>query len=149
MIRKVLVASVLAMAAVPAFAADCSVTVTGTDQMTWDVKNIDVSKSCKEFTVNLKHAGTMPKQVMGHNWVLTKAGDFQPVSAEGMAQGLDKNYVNDADARVLAHTKVIGGGESDSVTFDVAKLAAGEEYAFFCSFPGHFSIMRGTLKLVD
>ncbi|TBV06042.1 azurin [Stutzerimonas kirkiae] len=149
MIRKVLVASVLAMAAAPVFAADCSVTVTGTDQMTWDVKNIDVSKSCKEFTVNLKHSGSMPKQVMGHNWVLTKAGDFQPVSSEGMAQGLDKNYVNDADARVLAHSKVIGGGESDSITFDVSKLAAGEEYTYFCSFPGHFSIMRGTLKLVD
>ncbi|TBU98682.1 azurin [Stutzerimonas kirkiae] len=149
MIRKVLVASVLAMAAAPVFAADCSVTVTGTDQMTWDVKNIDVSKSCKEFTVNLKHSGSMPKQVMGHNWVLAKAGDFQPVSSEGMAQGLDKNYVNDADARVLAHSKVIGGGESDSITFDVSKLAAGEEYTYFCSFPGHFSIMRGTLKLVD
>ena len=46
-----------------------------------------------------------------------------------------------------AHTKIIGGGESDSVTFPVAKLAAADSYTFFCSFPGHSSIMKGTLKL--
>ena len=46
-------------------------------------------------------------------------------------------------------TKVIGGGESDSVTFDVSKLAAGQDYTYFCSFPGHFAMMKGTLKLVD
>ncbi|MNR67194.1 Azurin [compost metagenome] len=53
------------------------------------------------------------------------------------------------DARVIAHTKVIGGGQSDSVTFDVSKLAAGTDYTYFCSFPGHFALMKGTLKLVD
>ncbi|MNF19483.1 Azurin [compost metagenome] len=53
------------------------------------------------------------------------------------------------DARVIAHTKVIGGGEKDSVTFDVSKLAAGTAYTYFCSFPGHFAMMKGSLKLVD
>ena len=45
--------------------------------------------------------------------------------------------------------EMIGGGESTSVTFDVSKLAAGEDYSFFCSFPGHYSLMKGSLTLVD
>ncbi|MCY1552809.1 Azurin [compost metagenome] len=66
-----------------------------------------------------------------------------------MTAGLDKDYLKADDARIIAHTKMIGGGESDSVTFEVSKLAAGESYEFFCSFPGHVSMMKGTLALVD
>jgi azurin len=51
------------------------------------------------------------------------------------------------DARVIAHTKVIGGGETDSVTFSTAALKAGEAYSYFCSFPGHSALMKGTLTL--
>ena len=51
------------------------------------------------------------------------------------------------DARVIAATKLLGGGESDSVTFDVAKLKAGEAFSFFCTFPGHSALMKGTLQL--
>ncbi len=66
-----------------------------------------------------------------------------------MAAGIDKNYVKDGDERILAHTKIIGAGEKDSVTFDVAKLQAGTDYAFFCSFPGHISMMKGAVTLVN
>ena len=81
---------------------------------------------------------------MGHNWVLTKTADMQGAVNDGMAAGLPSDYVKKDDARVIAHTKVIGGGESDSVTFDVSKLAAGQDYTYFCSFPGHFAMMKGT-----
>ncbi|MNE91048.1 Azurin [compost metagenome] len=50
---------------------------------------------------------------------------------------------------MIAHTKVVGGGESDSVEIDVAKLKAGEQYMFYCSFPGHASVMKGTLELLQ
>ena len=149
MIRKLVVASVLALASAPLLAAECSVDVEATDQMTFNTKEINVSKSCKSFTVNLKHVGKLPKNVMGHNWVLTKTADAQPVATEGMAAGVDKDYLKADDARIIAHTKLIGGGESTSVSFDVSKLAAGESYEFFCSFPGHVAMMKGNLALVD
>lgn len=149
MIRKLVVASVLALASAPLLAAECSVDVEATDQMTFNTKEIKVSKSCKSFTVNLKHVGKLPKNVMGHNWVLTKTADAQPVATEGMAAGVDKDYLKAGDARIIAHTKLIGGGESTSVSFDVSKLAAGESYEFFCSFPGHVAMMKGNLALVD
>ena len=69
-------------------------------------------------------------------------------AADGVAAGLPQNYVKAGDARVVAHTKIIGGGESDSVSFAPAKLATDGSYTFFCSFPGHSALMKGTLKLV-
>ncbi|MDU9413560.1 azurin [Pseudomonas sp. zfem005] len=149
MIRKLVVASVLALASAPLLAAECSVDVEGTDQMTFNTKEIKVSKSCKTFTVNLKHVGKLPKNVMGHNWVLSKTADAQAIATEGMTAGVDKDYLKADDARIIAHTKLIGGGETATTTIDVAKLAAGESYEFFCSFPGHVSMMKGTLALVD
>lgn len=149
MIRKLALATVLTVLAVPAFAEDCAVTIEGTDLMTYNLSQIDVKKSCEKFTVTLKHVGTLPKESMGHNWVLTKTEDYQAVAQEGTALGLEKNYVDEADVRVLAHTKVIGGGEETSVTFDLSTLKDGQDYSYFCSFPGHYALMHGTLKLVD
>jgi len=133
--------------AAPAMAADCAVTVEGNDQMQFNVKNIEVPKSCKSYTVTLKHVGKMPKSSMGHNLVLTTAADATATAADGMKAGAAADYVKAGDTRVIAHTKVIGGGESTNVVIDVAKLKAGTDYTYFCSFPGHSFIMKGSLKL--
>lgn len=145
MFRKLAAVSLLGLFSAPLLAAECSVDIQGNDQMQFSTNAISVDKSCKTFTVNLSHPGSLPKNVMGHNWVLTTAADMQGVVTDGMAAGLDKNYVKDGDTRVIAHTKIIGSGEKDSVTFDVSKLKADEKYSFFCSFPGHISMMKGTV----
>ena len=133
--------------AAPAMAADCAVTVEGNDQMQFNVKNIEVPKSCKSYTVTLKHVGKMPKSSMGHNMVLTTTADATATAADGMKAGAAADYVKAGDTRVIAHTKVIGGGETTSMTIDVAKLKAGTDYTYFCAFPGHSFIMKGALKL--
>ena len=130
-----------------ASAATCDLEIEGNDAMQFNKTSMDVPQSCKQFTVKLKHVGKLPKAAMGHNWVLTKAADLQGVAADGIGAGLDKNYLKPGDARVIAHTAIVGGGESDSVAFDASKLKADESYAFFCSFPGHSGLMKGTLKL--
>jgi azurin len=48
---------------------------------------------------------------------------------------------------VIAATKVIGGGESTTITIDMAKLAPGGDYTFFCSYPGHSPMMRGRFQV--
>lgn len=146
MIRNLFAATALLLASSSAFAA-CSIDIDGNDAMQFDKKSIEVPKSCKEFTVNLSHSGKLAKNVMGHNWVLTKTSDMQGAATEGMSAGLDKDYVKADDSRVIAHTKVIGAGETTSVTFAVDKLAADGDYSFFCSFPGHWALMKGSLKV--
>lgn len=147
MFAKLAATALLCTASLPVLAAQCDVTIEGNDAMQFNLKEIVVDKSCKEFTVNLKHTGKLKAAQMGHNWVLTKTADLDAVAKEGMAAGAANHYVKADDARVLAHTPIVGGGESTSVTFDVSKLAAGENYSYFCSFPGHWAIMKGVLKL--
>lgn len=149
MLRNAALIALLGLASTPLLAAECSVDVESTDQMTFNTQAISVSKSCKTFTVNLKHTGSLPKTAMGHNWVLSKTADMPGVATDGISAGPDASYLKAGDERVIAYTDLIGGGESTSVTFDVSKLAAGEDYSFFCSFPGHYSLMKGSLALVD
>lgn len=150
MIAKKILLALAAFAVVgPVMAADCSTEIEGNDAMQFNKKVIEVSKSCKEFTVKLKHAGKMPKAAMGHNWVLSKTADVNAIGTDGIPAGVAADYIKAGDARVIAHTKVIGGGETDSVTFPISALKDGEAYAFFCSFPGHWSVMKGELKLVN
>lgn len=127
-------------------AEDCTTEIHGTDQMTFDKSEIIVPASCKTFTVTLKHPGEMPKEVMGHNWILSKTDDMQAILDEGSAAGVENGYLKTADTRVIAHTRLLGGGEQDSVTFDTAKLKADADYQFFCSFPAHAVLMKGRLK---
>ncbi|MBQ0132743.1 MAG: azurin [Comamonas sp.] len=148
--KKTLMALALLAAggiAAPAMAANCAVTVEGNDQMQFNVKTIEVPKACKTYTVTLKHVGKMPKSAMGHNLVLTTTADATAAAADGMKAGAAADYVKAGDTRVLAYTKVIGGGESTDVAIDVSKLKAGTDYTYFCSFPGHSFIMKGSLKL--
>ena len=133
-------------AAAPA-AGNCATTVEANDAMQFNTKEIQVSKACKEFTITLKHTGTQPKASMGHNIVIGRAEDMDGIFKDGVGAA-DTDYVKPGDARVVAHTKLIGGGEEASLTLDPAKLADGE-YKFACTFPGHGALMNGKVTLVD
>jgi azurin len=138
----------LAALAHPGFAhADpCQLEISGNDQMQYDKQTLTVPASCKEVTVTLHHAGKLPREAMGHNWVLVNGPDVDAVANAGMGAGLANDYVASADKRVLAHTKVIGGGQTTSVTFETSGLKAGGDYRYLCTFPGHHALMHGTFK---
>lgn len=128
-------------------AAECKLEITASDKMKFNTAALSVPSACKEVTLTLKNEGKLPKNIMGHNWVLSAAADAKEVATAGASAGLDKEYVPQGDKRVLASTKVVGPGESTSVTFDVSKLKAGEKYAYFCSFPGHSMVMKGIFTI--
>lgn len=130
-------------AAAPA-AGECSFDLEGNDAMQYNVKNIDVPKSCTEFTINLKHTGKMPVAAMGHNVVVASAADMNGVAADGAT--VQPDHVKAGDTRVIAHSGMVGGGETTSVKFEVSKIAAGG-FNFFCTFPGHSALMNGTLTV--
>ena len=138
----------LVLAAPGAFAADklCKVDIGSTDQMTFDKKEIAVAADCTEVEVTLKHVGKMPVAAMGHNWVLSNTADAQPVANDGLSAGVANDHIKKGDTRVIAHTKLIGGGQTTSVKFKTTALKKGEAYTFFCSFPGHVALMKGTFK---
>jgi azurin len=129
-----------------AHADPCQLEINGTDQLQYDKQTLTVPASCKEVTLTLHHTGKLPREAMGHNWVLVNAADFNAVASAGMGAGLANDYVTPGDKRVLAHTKTIGGGQTTSVTFQTSILKPGGDYRYLCTFPGHNALMRGTLK---
>uniref|UniRef100_UPI0025902DF2 plastocyanin/azurin family copper-binding protein n=1 Tax=uncultured Pseudomonas sp. TaxID=114707 RepID=UPI0025902DF2 len=75
---------------------------------------------------------------------ISKTADMPGIATEGMSQGLEKDYIKADNAAIIAHTKMIGAPEKETeVTFDASKLAADGDYSFFCTFPGHISMMKG------
>jgi len=142
MIKKILGATVvLSLMSPVAFAGECDISIEATANMAFSTKEIIINKTCKEVNLTLKNAGNMPKAAMGHNLVITKKADMQAVLTEGNAAGLSKNFVKDNDDRVIAHTAVLGGGESATIKFKTDKLNTRDAFAFFCSFPGHSAVM--------
>jgi azurin len=130
-----------------AVVADCATEVEGTDAMQFNVGSITIPASCTDFKITLKHTGQQPVTVMGHNIVVAAAADMQGIETDGIAAGAANDYVKPGDTRVIAHTRLVGGGQSDSVSFPVSKLRSGGPFEFFCSFPGHAAIMKGTISV--
>jgi len=128
-----------------AFAA-CEFNIEVGDGLEYSIKEMVAESSCGEVTVNLTHTGQLPAIAMGHNWVLGKTEEYQAIANEGMMLGEENSYLKPDDPRVIAYSKIVGGGESTSVTFSVSGMAPGD-YTFFCSFPGHWSTMNGVFRL--
>jgi azurin len=123
----------------------CKLEIGGNDMMQFDKKELKVAADCTEVEVVLKHTGKLPATSMGHNWVLSRTADASAVSTAGMTAGPKSEYVVPNDKRVIAKTRLIGGGQTTSVRFPASKLKKGEAYTFQCTFPGHSALMKGKL----
>lgn len=143
--KLILSAAALCMFSTASMAKTCEISVEATDQMQYNAKEITVEKGCTEVKITLKHTGKLPKSAMGHNLVISTDKDMPAVATDSMKAGLVKEYVVQGDARVIAATKLAGGGETVSTSFKTSALKTGETYMFFCTFPGHSGIMKGTV----
>jgi azurin len=130
-------------------AADCTLDVEANDMVEFSARSLKVDPACTEVAVTLHHVGSMQAQVLGHDWVLSRSADVAALVAAGSAAGAEHGFLPAGDARIIAATRVIGGGESTSVRFSTAALVPGGDYSFFCSFPGHMALMRGRFLFGD
>ena len=126
-------------------APNCTVKLGGNDAMQFDLKTVTVSAACPTISIVLTHTGKLPVNAMGHNVVVSATRDLAAIAAAGITAGAAAAYVPKADARVIAATPLIGGGAATQVKFEGKRLTAGGDYSFFCSFPGHSTIMKGKL----
>ena len=110
-----------------------------TDQMRFDKNEIRV-KAGEKVTLTLRHTGKQPVEVMGHNFVLLTQGTDIPTFAGEAASARDNDYIPEDTEAVIVHTKLLGGGQEDTITFDAPEPGT---YDFICSFPGHYSLMQG------
>lgn len=114
------------------------VIINSNDQMLFDRSVIKV-KSGESVTLTLNHTGKIAKEFMGHNFVLLKVTTDVDDFAQRAMVSKDSEYIPDGD-ETYAYTRMIGGGESDTIKFDAPEAGT---YVFLCTFPGHYQVMRG------
>ncbi|MBN09346.1 MAG: azurin [Flavobacteriaceae bacterium] len=108
------------------------------DLMKFD-QNILIVKTGQKIALTLNHSGRLNKSLMGHNFVLLKKDVDITDFAERAIKATENEYIPEGD-ETIAYTKLIGGGESDTITFDAPEKGV---YTYICSFPGHYLMMRG------
>lgn len=117
-----------------------SITLNSDDNMKFDQSTINVFEG-QTVTLTLVHTGTMSADVMGHNFVLLTKGSSGADFAMAAITAKDTDYIpEDLENQVIAHTGVLGGGESETITFEAPAKGI---YDFLCSFPGHYAMMKG------
>ena len=109
------------------------------DKMRFDLTAFD-AKPGQKIAVTITNVGTTPKFSMGHNFVILN----RTVNEQNVQRFLDAasteashDYVPPNSTDVIAHSKLLGPGESETVTF-TAPFVTGD-YLYLCSFPGHYS----------
>ncbi|TAE54284.1 MAG: dehydrogenase, partial [Bacteroidetes bacterium] len=86
---------------------------------------------------------------MQHNLLILQAGSLEKVGAEAdklalATNGAEKNYVPEM-AEVLAATPLVDPNTSYTLIFTAPDKPG--DYPFACTFPGHWRMMNGILKV--
>jgi azurin len=143
---KKLILILTAVVTAPFALAQDKVELTGNDQMQYNTKAFEVTTGQK-VTLSLKHIGQLPAIAMGHNIVILKPGTQLPAFAAKCAPAKDHGYIpqdEESKALIVAFTKMLGGGETDEITFTAPAPGA---YPYICTFPGHFALMQGVMTV--
>ena len=137
--------------AAPASAATgevAQITIGALDLMQFTQREFEVQAG-QTVELTLEHRGQLPVQAMGHNVVILPAGeDYMAFSSRVISEGgsIDNEYLPESmRADVIAYTRMIGGGESDTITFTAPDTPG--EYPFLCTFPAHANLMNGVMTV--
>jgi azurin/glucose/arabinose dehydrogenase len=86
---------------------------------------------------------------MLHNLVITKPETADNVGLLATKMGLNGERLNyiPKSSDVLFHTRILHPKESDAIYF-IAPANPGD-YTYICTFPGHYMVMRGVLKVTQ
>lgn len=143
--KKTLAFLLFVSLSVAAFAAQAkTVTIVGKNNLTFSVETITVSPG-EKVTVKLVNNTKLPAMAMSHNWVLLKQSADPKAFVQAAVKAKSNGYMPKSKMdQVIAATKLVAGGESDTVTF-TAPTEPGK-YLYVCTFPGHFAAgMKGVL----
>lgn len=113
--------------------------LSGSDQMKYNKSQITVTAG-DEVVLTFEHAGKLPKEVMGHNFVLLKKGTNVQEFGQEALEYKDNDYIPEGSDVIIVHTEMLGGGQKTTITFQAPEKG---DYDFVCSFPGHVALMNG------
>ena len=111
------------------------------DRMKFNLKKITV-KAGQKIKLTLTHTGKLDKRMMGHNVVFLNKGVKLSTFASKASASKENDYIPAGSSAVLAHTKMLGGGETTTIEFTAPEAGT---YDYICSFPAHYAMMKGKL----
>ncbi|MGB0434009.1 MAG: azurin [bacterium] len=130
------------------FASNCEIKIEGSDMMKYDVAEITLDTSCEQTKISLKHAGKLPINAMGHNVVIVEEKNLSKITQQiNFSLGVEKGYLPESE-HIIFISAMVGGGDTTELEMDMSKLDKTKSYVFFCSFPGHWALMRGKIKII-
>jgi azurin len=106
-------------------------------------KTLLVAKRGDVISVHFRN-NSNPKFNYHHSFVLTKPEKADEVMMQAYRVGAALDFIPKSDD-VLAASKLIGPGETDTVLFRAPDQPG--DYPYICTFPGHGKAMRGTLRI--
>ena len=123
-----------------------TVQIKADDKMKYDITGFEV-KPGQKVSVTLTNVGTAPKASMGHNFIVLKQNTNIPKFLDEGSMQAAKDYIApEFEKDVIAKTKLLGPGESDTVTFTAPYVTG--DYPFLCAFPGHYAAgMHGLMSV--
>ncbi|MEI6862442.1 MAG: plastocyanin/azurin family copper-binding protein [Verrucomicrobiota bacterium] len=132
------------VSAAPAGPREIEITVGEGGGMAFSIKRIEATAG-EQLKITVSNTGTMPKEVMGHNFILFNQGIDLETFGQEAAAAKPTDYIPPGfETEMIAHTRLLGPRESESLTFTVPKVPG--DYTYICSTPGHYlSGMRGVL----
>ncbi len=116
-----------------------NILMTSSDIMKFNIRKMTV-KAGQKVKLTLTHTGKLDKRVMGHNVVILQKDVKVSEFAKKAAASKENDYIPEGTTEVVAHTKMIGGGETTTIEFTAPEAGT---YDFICSFPAHFAMMKG------
>jgi azurin len=119
-----------------------SVQLKANENMRYDRELFRV-RAGKKISLIFKNTGAKSPASMTHNVVILKRGVDIADFADVAHNAKNEQYVpSSLDSLIIAHTRLVGGGDSDRVEFIIPRPGI---YDFICSFPGHWGTMQGKI----
>jgi azurin len=120
--------------------------ITAGDNMKYDVTSIE-AKPGEDLRVVLTNVGSAPIEVMGHDWVLLKAGSDPVAFANAAVSAKDTGYIPASlQDEIIAKIDLLGPRKSGEADFKAPDTPG--DYPFLCSFPAHCQAgMHGVLTV--
>tara|TARA_B110000305_G_C19281753_1_gene559616 strand:- start:317 stop:781 length:465 start_codon:yes stop_codon:yes gene_type:complete len=117
-------------------------------QFAFDIKEFTVKPSQTVKLTLVNPTDSVTRQP--HNLLIVKPGKKDVVGMAANAAMTDPEFMTTKQAipeseDILFHTKLVQAGEEDTLEFTAP--AEEGDYPFLCTYPGHWMIMNGVMKV--
>lgn len=119
-------------------------------QFLYDVKEFTVKPGQKVKIILVNPADSVNRQP--HNLLIVKPGKKDVVGMASNAGLSDPTFLTEKNAvpdseDILFHSKLIQPGQEDILEFTAPEEVG--DYPYLCTYPGHWAIMNGVMKVAE